>query len=110
MAEALLRHRLEQRGVDARVHSAGRWQADAPASANGVAVLADRGLDISNHRSRLMDREMLEPTDLILAMAREHLREAIITVPDVWSRAFTLKELVRRGEMMGPRAPGESLE
>ena len=28
----------------------------------------------------------------------------------MWPRAFTLKELVRRGEMIGPRAPGESIE
>ena len=43
-------------------------------------------------------------------MAREHLREAVLADPTTWGRAFTLKELVRRGSMMGPRAPGESLE
>ena len=110
MAEALLRDRLEQRGVDAHVHSAGRWQAGEPASPHGVDVLAERGLDISDHRSRLMDRELLEGPDVVLAMAREHLREAVLALPDIWSHAFTLKELVRRGEMIGPRAPGESVE
>ena len=110
MAEALLRHRLGERGVDAHVHSAGLRLVGEPASANGVDVLAERGLDISAHRSRIFDREMLQHTDLVVGMAREHLREAILAVPDVWPRAFTLKELVRRGERMGPRAPGESLD
>jgi protein-tyrosine-phosphatase len=110
MAEALLRHRLEERGVDAHVHSAGLRLVGEPASAHGVDVLADRGLDLSSHRSRIVAPEQLEDADLVLAMAREHLREGILAFPDVWTRAFTLKELVRRGEAMGRRAPGESLE
>jgi protein-tyrosine phosphatase len=110
MAEALLRHRLEGRRVDVRVGSAGLRFTGEPASANGVDVLAERGLDLSAHRSRIFDRELLEGTDLALAMAREHLREAVLARPEIWPRAFTLKELVRRGEMIGPRAPGESID
>jgi protein-tyrosine-phosphatase len=110
MAEALLRHRLEGRRVDVHVGSAGLRFDGEPASANGVDVLADRGVDLSAHRSRIVNRELLEGTDLALAMAREHLREAVLARPDLWGRAFTLKELVRRGGMIGPRAPGESIE
>ena len=110
MAEAFLRHRLEGRKADVNVGSAGLRLAGEPASANGVDVLAERGLDLSAHRSRILDPELLEGTDLALAMAREHLREAVLARPDLWPRAFTLKELVRRGEMIGPRAPGESID
>lgn len=110
MAEAFLRHRLEGRRVDVHVGSAGLRLVGEPASANGVDVLAERGLDLSAHRSRILDREMLEGTDLALAMSREHLREAVLALPDMWPRAFTLKELVRRGELIGPRAPGESID
>jgi protein-tyrosine-phosphatase len=110
MAEALLRHRLQERGVDARVHSAGLRLVGEPASAHGTDVLGERGLDLSSHRSRIVNRELLEDSDLVLTMAREHLREAILALPDIWTRAFTLKELVRRGELIGPRGPGESLE
>jgi len=92
------------------VGSAGLRFVGEPASANGVDVLAARGLDLSTHRSRIVDRDLLEGTDLALAMSREHLREAVLALPDMWPRAFTLKELVRRGEMIGPRAPGESIE
>jgi protein-tyrosine phosphatase len=110
MAEAFLRHRLEGRRVDVHVGSAGLRFVGEPASANGVDVLAERGLDLSTHRSRMIGRELLEETDLALAMAREHLREAVLACPDIWPRAFTLKELVRRGEMIRPRAPGESID
>jgi protein-tyrosine-phosphatase len=48
--------------------------------------------------------------DLILGMARLHVREAVVLRPDAWPRAFTLKELVRRGEDVGPRALGQSVE
>jgi protein-tyrosine phosphatase len=110
MAEAFLRHRLEGRRVDVHVASAGLRLVGEPASANGVDVLAERGLDLSAHRSRILDGELLESTDLALAMSREHLREAVLALPDIWPRAFTLKELVRRGETIGRRAPGESIE
>jgi protein-tyrosine phosphatase len=43
-------------------------------------------------------------------MARNHVREAIVAVPDAWPRSFTLKELVRRGELCGPRRPGQPLD
>jgi protein-tyrosine-phosphatase len=110
MAEAVLRRRLDDLGIEARVHSAGLIRGDEPASAPGVEVLAGRGLDISSHRSRIMNRQLLAAADLVVGMAREHVREAVLLVPDVWPRAFTLKELVRRGEAAGPRAPGESFE
>ena len=110
MAEAFLRHRLEARRSDVNVGSAGLRLVGESASANGVDVLAERGLDLRDHRSRIVDRQLLEGTDLVLAMAREHLREAVLALPDIWPRAFTLKELVRRGEMMGPCAPGESID
>ena len=109
MAETLLRHRLSRMGVDASVASAGLLRPDQPASAHGVDILRERGLDMSAHRSRAMTRELLRSCDLILAMAREHVREAVVLDPGLWPRTFTLKELVRRGEAIGPRGPDEAL-
>ncbi len=109
MAETLLRHRLSGMGVEAKVASAGLLRPDQPASAHGVDILRERGLDMTAHRSRAMTRELLRSSDLILAMAREHVREAVVLDPGLWSRTFTLKELVRRGEMAGPRPAGEAL-
>jgi protein-tyrosine phosphatase len=103
MAEGLLRRRLADAGIDARVSSAGSWRADCAASPEAVEVLARRGIDIAPHRSRLLARELMEDVDLVLAMQRRHLREAVALDPATMPIAFTLKELVRRGEAVGPR-------
>jgi protein-tyrosine phosphatase len=110
MAEMLLRDRFRQLGLDARVASAGLLRAGEPASAHGVDILRERGLDMSTHRSQTFTRELLNSADLILGMAREHVREAVVMAPGLWPRTFTLKELVRRGEAAGPRRAGEGLD
>ena len=110
MAEVLLRHRLGELGVEARVASAGLLRPGQPASQHGVDILRGRGLDLTAHRSQGMTRELLRSSDLVLAMAREHVREAVVLDPSLWPRTFTLKELVRRGEGSGPRRAGEPLE
>ena len=42
-------------------------------------------------------------------MERRHVREVVVLDQRAWSRAFTLKELVRRASEVGPRASEESL-
>lgn len=110
MGEAILADRLRSRGVDAVVSSAGLVLQGKPASPHAVSVLSDRGIDHSGHRSRIMDAGILESADLVLAMTREHLREAAVLTPARFDRTFTLKELVRRAESVGPRAPGQPLD
>jgi protein-tyrosine phosphatase len=109
MAEALLARRLADLGVEARVHSAGLMDDGSSPPPDGVEVMATRGLDTSAHLSRRMTEAMLTDADLVVGMAKQHVREAVLLVPDIWPRAFTLKELVRRGEAVGPRNPGQSL-
>ena len=106
----MLRSHLEDAGVEARVASAGLLQAGQPAQPHGVDVARGLGLDMSGHRSRSMTRDVLLLADLILGMAREHVREAVVLDPSLWPRTFTLKELVRRGELAGPREPTEPLQ
>lgn len=107
MAAALLARRLGERGVGARVASVGLVADGYPAPREAVAVMAARGLDTSGHRSRRMVRADLEAADLVVGMARVHVREAVTAWPPCWPRAFTLRELVRRGEMAGPRHGGQ---
>ncbi len=109
MAEALLRAALRRRGVDAAVSSAGLFRGGVPASPGSVRAMARRGLDLDAHRSRTVNGDLLGAADLVLGMARLHVREAVVAVPEVWPRAFTLKELVRRGEAAGPRDPEQPL-
>ena len=109
MAAALLARELVALGADASVHSAGTLVDGQPAAPEAVLAMTERGLDISAHRSRLVRADDLAAADLTLAMARGHLRHAVVTAQEVWPRAFTLKELVRRGEQVGPRSPGTEL-
>ena len=109
MAEALLRRHLERAGIDATVSSAGLHVGGSPATAHGVAAMADRGLDLSAHRSRRVEADLVRRADLIIGMAREHVREVAVIDAAALARAFTLKELVRAGELVGPRRAGEDL-
>jgi low molecular weight protein-tyrosine phosphatase len=109
MAEALLTRRLRAAGVAGRVRSAGLLGEGQPAPPGVVTAMAGYGLDVSRHRSRLMDADELGAASLVLAMSREHVRHAVVTEPAVWPRVFTLKELVRRGQQAGPRAADEPL-
>jgi protein-tyrosine phosphatase len=49
-------------------------------------------------------------SDLVVGLAREHVREATLLVPSAYPRTFTLKELVRRGGEVGARGDGESFD
>jgi protein-tyrosine phosphatase len=109
MAEALLTDRLAASGQAVTVRSGGMLGDDEPPRPEAVAAMTGYGLDIASHRSRRVTTDDLERADLTLAMARENLRYAVVTAPAIWPRAFTMCELVRRGEAIGPRRPGESL-
>jgi protein-tyrosine phosphatase len=107
MAAALLTRRLAALGVAVPVHSAGVLRQGDPPHPQVISVMAGYGIAISAHRSRVARAADLDRAGLVLAMARENLRHAVLTEPGAWPRAFTLKELVRRGEQIGPRPPGE---
>ena len=102
MAEALLRSRLNQAGIEAQVSSAGILYDGKPASEGAVEAMRRRGIDLTHHRSRLLTAEMLESADLVLAMARMHAREAIVLDRSAFGRIFTLREFVRLGDQLGP--------
>jgi protein-tyrosine-phosphatase len=110
MAAALLARRLDDAGLKATVSSAGLLFDGKPVTDHGRAVMADRGIDTSGHRSRRLTRQLVDGADLVLGMARGHVREAVALAPETLGRAFTLKEIVRRGEESGGRAPDEPLD
>jgi protein-tyrosine phosphatase len=74
-----------------------------------VAAMDAYGVDVRAHRSQVATAADLADADLVLGMAREHVRQAVVLDPDVWPRAFTLKELVRRGQLVGQRPDSEPL-
>jgi protein-tyrosine phosphatase len=107
MAGALLARRLSELGVTARVRSAGMLRGGDPPLPEVISVMTGYGIDLTAHHSRVADAADLAHASLVLAMAREHLRYAVVTEPGAWPRAFTLRELIRRGEQIGPRPAGE---
>jgi protein-tyrosine phosphatase len=109
MGAALLRRELHHRDPDVRVASAGVLARDgSPATAGTVNAARTFGIDLHGHRSQAATRDVIAGSDLLLGMERMHVREVVVLDPLAFGRAFTLKELVRRGEDHGPRQPGES--
>jgi protein-tyrosine phosphatase len=109
MAAALLDGELRAAGAAAAVRSAGFLGAGWPAAPEAVAAMAGYGIDLGPHRSRQVTAGDVGQADLVLAAAREHLRQAIVLDPGAFPRAFTLRELVRRGSAAGPRAATETM-
>jgi protein-tyrosine phosphatase len=103
MAEALLRQRASQLSLDLRASSAGLMYDGARASDGAIEAMKRRKIDLSGHASRVVHAGMLAEADLVLCMARMHLREAIVLDRECFSRTFTVKEFVRRAEAAGPR-------
>ena len=75
LAVAVLRRMLDEAGrQDITVESAGTGAYDgAPASEGAFLVALEEGLDLSAHRARLLDRELVAEADLILTMSGGHL-------------------------------------
>jgi protein-tyrosine phosphatase len=82
MAEALARSLLRDRpGLE--VASAGVYASDGgAASPEAVAAMRERGLDLSQHRSRLLTAEMVAEADGIYTMTGSHRRAVLQAFPE----------------------------
>ena len=109
MAEALLARGLAASGAGGSVCSAGLLREGDPPPPEVISAMAEYGLDLANHRSSVLRPGALADAGLVLGMAREHVRHVVVADPAAWPRAFTLKELVRRGQESDPAWPGEPL-
>jgi len=96
LAQVLLERALVERSVpDVEVTSAGTGAWDgAPASEGAYLVALERGLDLSEHRARLLTRELVEEATLIFTMARHH--RARVQELGGEGRVFVLGEYVGR--------------
>ena len=107
MAAALFAHRTEHHVDRPRVASAGLGESGRPVPVEVSEVMADRGIDLSDHRSTTLAAPQVAGADLVVGMSLRHVQESVLLVPASWERTFRLKELVRRGEFLGPRLPGQ---
>jgi protein-tyrosine-phosphatase len=112
MAQASLTALLADRGIPGEVASTGLLPGGAPLPVETADALAAVGLDgvLGSFTSTQLSSHAVAKADLVLGMTREHVREVIVAIPEAWDHTFTLKELVRRGEELGPRRPEENLD
>lgn len=107
VGERLLARHLADAGIAADVRSAGTIGGRLDVHPDTMAAAAMLGLDLGDHVSRRLTGDLLgaDGADLVITMAREHLREVFALDPDAWPRAFTLKELARRALDAPPPNP-----
>lgn len=75
MAAALLSHHLADATASPRVGSAGTAALTGqPSAPEAVTLMSERGLDISGHRARQLDYDVLKGTDLVLVADSGHMQ------------------------------------
>ena len=109
MAAALVTEQAARLAGRPRVTSAGLGDAGLAAPDEVVEVMLRRGVDLTSHRSTTLTTSMVADADLVVGMSLRHVQEAVLAEPVAWERSFRLKEIVRRGEFVGPRLPGQDV-
>ncbi|MFQ6057608.1 MAG: low molecular weight protein arginine phosphatase [Anaerolineae bacterium] len=97
MAVGLLKEQLKRHGRQGeyRVRSAGTWTLEGhPAAPYALQVMAERGLDIGDHRSHALTRGDVEAADLILVMTRGHQEAIEAEFPQARGKTYLLSEMV----------------
>ncbi|OGV40618.1 MAG: ribose 5-phosphate isomerase B [Lentisphaerae bacterium GWF2_57_35] len=91
MAEYILRHRLGKT-IEWKISSAGVMAPiGMPASREAVQALAEWGLDLSPHRSRMLSRDLVQKAALILVMTESHKQDIVHAFPEAADKVFLLK-------------------
>lgn len=109
MAEYLMRGTADRHDLPVLTLSSGLQLEDTPASAHAITVVGDRGLDMTHHRSRIINHDLVSASDLVLGMTGRHVREAAILDMDDAHMIYTLREFVRRASMQPPRSADEPI-
>ena len=79
LAEGIVRHLINDRGLDWEVASAGtgNWHVGMPADRRSIAIARSYGYDISNQRARHFNAQMFAEFDHILVMDKNNLRDVL---------------------------------
>jgi len=97
MAAEMFRALLKQKRNDWRhwqVESAGTWAMPGqPVVGEVQSVLARYGLDVSSHRSREVNGDILARADLILVMEKNQREALCVEYPEHCSRIYLLTEM-----------------
>ena len=95
MAMGLLQWKVNHDKENWLIKSAGVWALENQTAARHTQkLLSERGVDLSNHHSRLVNFDLVEDFNLILVMERNQ-KEALKTAfPNQASKIYLLSEMV----------------
>lgn len=100
-AACLLRHHLPERA--AGIGSAGLVAlAEQPIDPMAGEVLTAHGLVAPGHRARRVTRELLQASDLVLAMEKSHLARLRADAPEATGKIFLLDKWVDSRDVPDP--------
>lgn len=82
---------LQQQVPSANVSSAGLGaMVGDPADETGLSLAANRGVDMSQHVARQVNRQMIAQADLVLVMDDEHVERLLRKYPEARGKSFKL--------------------
>ncbi len=111
MAAGILRKLLDGRGIsDVEADSCGFAGDGMPVTTYAAEVAGENGIDIRDHRSKMINGSLVESAGLILAMSRRHKDEIIRYFPQAEGKTFTLAEFAgERGDVEDPMGMGRDV-
>ena len=63
------------------------------ATQQAIEAMQDYGIDLTEHRSRPLNPEIIQNADVILAMTKNHRRQILARFPEAEAKTYVLKEL-----------------
>jgi protein-tyrosine phosphatase len=96
MVGGILQQRFDQEGLGERIEirSAGIYGLKGePASRDGVDLLAQRDIDISNHVARAIRYEDVAEADLVIVMEEDHRKAIFVRMPEFVYKVVLFSEL-----------------
>ncbi len=80
---------LEAKGF--RIISAGVFAGEgSPASDEAIQAMQKEGLDLTNHRSRMLTAELLREADRVYCMTQSHKKTVLAMMPELGQRVMCL--------------------
>ena len=100
MAEAFLKDHFMKTSLEIEVISAGiEAKKDAGATEKAIRVMKNFNIDISDHSTRLISRDIVEKAELVIAMTRPHELSISKIQQQARNRTFLAGEIVRLGSL-----------
>ena len=95
MAMAIFRSKVVEKINDWRIESAGTWAVDGePAHPKTRQVISELGMNLDEHRSQSITRELLKSFNLILTMEQGQKEAIQVEFPEVAKRVYLITEMI----------------